>query len=324
MRTAFVSLTFLTLGVALFAGGCKNTCSETDKGSQCTSKSVTNFVGTPVDQDLDYAGGDLTVDSVYGNVTIQEGGVAGKVHVTFQPFDYEGYDEKDLATRQMNTDLDLNTNLTGGVNVTTGRHDSTNGLGANISITIPNDFSGIINVHNRGSGPLGGKNHEFDVSVLGVGQATSVTVNNDSDLGDTDVEGKPSVTSTTVNAHEAVTVKNVADNVNISTDGTGLGDPGVILSIASISAGAAGGTITSQEGGITATFPATGNYSIQASAPNGAVTEGTVPSGCNVQTAAATAKTVTCGATLGPNYKLTTNGKNDDVFREGDILLSYK
>jgi hypothetical protein len=327
MRTVFASFSLLALGAALVAGsGCKNTCSSNDQGSQCTSKSVTEFRGTAVDKDIGYsAGQNLSIDTVYGNVTVVGGGTSGNIHVTFQPFDYEGYDEESLAQNNMNSGLDLGVDGTTDVKVTAARNSSvsTNGLGSGITVTIPNDFNGTITVHNHGSGPLANQDKQFDVNVSAVGAATAVTVVNDSDLGDTFVTGNTGVTNTSVTAHEVVTVTGVADTVNITTDGTGLGDPGVVLSIASISPNAAGGTITSQEGGIQATFPATGDYAIQASAPQGKVNEGTPPGSCNVQTAADTAKTVTCGAS-GPIYKLTTNGVNDDVFQEGNIDLTYQ
>jgi hypothetical protein len=327
MKSVFVSLTLLALGALVVGGsGCKNTCSSTDKGSECTSKSVTNFVGTPVPQELDYqAGQSISVETIYGNVTVQTGAPAGKIEVTFQPFDYEGYDEKDLATRNMNEGLDLHSDKGSTIAIVAARNGNvnTNGLGAGITVTIPPEFDGMITVHNAGSGPLAGTYKEFDVNVAGTAQANAVSVTNDADLGDTYVQGTASVTSTSVTAHEAVQVLGVADNVSITTDGTGLGDPGVILGIVSISATATGGSITSQEGGIQASFPSTGDYSVQADAPNGAVNEGTFPTGCNLGTGSAQGKTVTCGAG-GPNYKLLTNGVNDDVFQEGNIDLSYQ
>lgn len=328
MKQLFGTLALGLMGVALFAtGGCKLTCKENEQesGGECIGKSLTKFDGTDVSKTVPYqAGGSVTVSTVYGNVTIENGAPAGKVEVIFKPFDFEAYDEKELAIRQMNENLSLNINEGANIDVTAARTgDPSNGLGASVTVRLPPEFDGNLTILNHGDGPLANAG-EFDVDVKGVGQGKTLTLTNKSSLGDCSVNGAASILSTGVTCHGKVSVLGVSDDVNITTDGEGMDDPSVVLRVAAVSAGAKGGKITvNEEGSIDATFPATGNFSVKAKAPLGAVDPGAPPASCTVSETAAADKTVACG-TGGPIYDLFTNGENGSVFLEGNIKLSYK
>jgi hypothetical protein len=269
---------------------------------------------------VDYtAGQDLEIDTVYGNISVTSGAAAGKVEVVFHPFDYEGHDEKDLAVRHMNENLVLGADTKNGVQIKASRSGSPgNGLGASISVKLPPEFDGKITAHN-GDGPL----NEFDIDIGWVGKSTSVSVSTDSELGNCTVQGAATVTNTTANCGHQIKVLDVSDNVTASNKFTAHAgtDAVIVVRIASISATATGGSITSQDGAIDATFPATGTYAIQAFSPHaGVVHEGTLPTGCTKEEAAPGSKTITCGGAT-PLYKLTAG---NDSLGEGDIHLSYK
>ena len=323
MKTLYGTIAFAVLGATLFsATGCKVACkdNETDNGGTCIAKSLTKFNGTPSSSTVDYqAGTPLSIEGVYGNINVESGAAAGKIEVTFEPFDYEGHDEKDLAVRQMNENLAMNTDLTGGVHVTAARTgDTSNGLGADITVKLPADFDGNITVYNHGNGPL----NEFDLHVDFVGKSKSVSITNDSGIGDCKIQGAATVTDTKATCGDLITVLDVSDNVNINKVGLSPGDEAtVVLRMASIAATATGGTILTEDGSIDATFPATGTYAIQAFSPTqGTVTEGTPPASCTVETAAPGSKTITCGAAT-PLYKVTAG---QDGLGDSNITLSYK
>lgn len=306
MKTLNSILAFAALGAALLSTtGCK-----------VAAKSASKFVGTPVTKTVDYQkGGELTIDGVYGDIAVSSGAAAGKVEVTFQPFAYEGYDDEDKAVRAMNEGLVLNVDLTGGVHVTASRNSSGNGLGSGISVKLPAEFDGKISVHNRGEGAL----NEFDSSVDWVGAAPSVSIINDQDLGSCRVKGAPTVTSTTVTCGE-IEVTNVSDNVNLTQKGLGT-DASIVLTLAGISATATGGSVTTNDGSIDATFPATGTYAIEAWAkPSNGVVSGTPPASCTTQETSAGSKTFTCGGAT-PLYKLTAG---EDSVGDSNINLSFK
>lgn len=329
MKKVFGTLTLGLLGFALLGtSGCKVTdCGpeEKESGGACIQgKSLTKFDGTDVSKTVSYQGGDVTIATVYGNVTVEGGAASGTVEVIFKPFDFEAYDEKELATRQMNENLLLTIQDGANVNVTAARQGNpTNGLGASVTVKLPADFAGNLTIMNHGDGPLANAG-EFDVDVKSVSQAKTVTLTNKASLGDCYVSGAASVVSTGVTCHGKVSVLGVSDDVNITTDGEGMDDPSVVLRVASVSAGAKGGKITvADEGSIDATFPASGNYSVHASAPLGAVDTGAPPATCTVSEAAASDKKVTCGSD-GPAYDLFTNGENGSVFLEGNIVIKYQ
>ncbi|MCC6900827.1 MAG: hypothetical protein IT377_17745 [Polyangiaceae bacterium] len=251
----------LALGLMTFTlvgtSGCKlSDCGadeqEGSDGACIQGKSLSKFDGTDVSKTVDYqAGGSVTISTVYGNVTIEGGAPAGKVEVIFKPFDFEAYDEKELATRQMNENLNLHIQDGANIDVTAARKGSpSNGLGTSITVKLPPEFDGNLTVMNHGDGPLA-NDGEFDVEVNAVASAKTVTVTNEASLGDCTVNGGASVVSTGVTCRDDVMVHGVSDDVNISTEAD------VMLSVGKVSPTAKGGKVAvSGSGNIEATFPA--------------------------------------------------------------------
>lgn len=330
MKTVFQTLAFVALGAVVFSTtGCKLTCSESEeeKGGQCIAKSLTKFEGTASSQSSPFTTGQtVAVKGLFGHIKVVQGSTAGEVKVNFQPFDYQGYDEKDLATSQMNDNLSVSLTTDADNNIVAQVQrvgSSSTGLGCDVTLEVPSDFDGRLVLDNLGAGTFA-SHGEFDVTAEYVGSATSVSIKADAGVSNCTLKGSPTVRKTDVTCGDVVTVTNVSDDVNITSKSSGnFDDPSVILSVASISDSATGGKITVSEGGIQATFPATGNYAVQASAPKGNVDMGTAPSGCGVQEAASTAKTLTCGSGAAV-YQLSTDGENGSVFTEGNITLAYK
>lgn len=269
----------LALGLMTFTlvgtSGCKlSDCGadeqEGSDGACIQGKSLSKFDGTDVSKTVDYqAGGSVTISTVYGNVTIEGGAPAGKVEVIFKPFDFEAYDEKELATRQMNENLNLHIQDGANIDVTAARKGSpSNGLGTSITVKLPPEFDGNLTVMNHGDGPLA-NDGEFDVEVNAVASAKTVTVTNEASLGDCTVNGGASVVSTGVTCRDDVMVHGVSDDVNISTEAD------VMLSVGKVSPTAKGGKVAvSGSGNIEATFPA----------------------GCTTAEVSPTSKKVTCEA----------------------------
>lgn len=333
MRTVFQALAFLALGTSLFAtSGCKVACGpdEEEQGSKCVGKSLTKFVGTPVSKQATIqVDGTVAVKGLFGHIKVVQGSNPGKIDVTFQPFDYEGYDEKDLATRQMNENLGLKI-IEGAETVVQVERigESTTGLGADIEVALPSDFTGRLVLDNLGAGTFSsGGESAYDINAAYVASAKEVSLNSPKGISDCTVQGAATVKKTTVTCGDVIKVFGVSDDVTIISKSKGnFDDPSIELSIASISDTAVGGKITVPEGGILATFPATGTYAVQAWAPNGLVDLGTAPTGCVTEEAAAGSKTLTCGTSPKAIYELKTDGVSgpDEVFQQGDIKISYK
>ncbi len=217
----------LALGLMTFTlvgtSGCKlSDCGadeqEGSDGACIQGKSLSKFDGTDVSKTVDYqAGGSVTISTVYGNVTIEGGAPAGKVEVIFKPFDFEAYDEKELATRQMNENLNLHIQDGANIDVTAARKGSpSNGLGTSITVKLPPEFDGNLTVMNHGDGPLA-NDGEFDVEVNAVASAKTVTVTNEASLGDCTVNGGASVVSTGVTCRDDVMVHGVSSVIALCT-----------------------------------------------------------------------------------------------------------
>lgn len=313
-----VALALLGGVILLSVPGCKTECGEDEESgaSGCAAKSLTRFNGTPVTPAaVDYnVGDDITIEAAYGDVKVVQGN-ATQFEVTFEPFDYEGYDEKDLAVRQMNENLDLS--IQGSTIKAVRKGDTTNGLGAHITVKLPTNFNGKLTIMNHCDGPL---NH-FESDIDYAASATAIDVTGEGALSECHVDGSPTVINTRIDCGDDVKLLNVSDNINVTVrEGTGFDEPIATISLAGISDTATGGTINVADGPIDITFPGSSDYSILANAPTGSVNSGTVPTGCVENAASEQSKGYTCGAG-GPTYNITTNGENDSVFAAGTIYL---
>jgi hypothetical protein len=324
MKTALGLLCCLGLGVSLLAAtsGCEVACAkdEETKGTTCVAKSLNRFIGKEFTKSAEWqAGGDINIDGVLGKITLVEG-AGTQVSVTFTPFSYRAHDGEESARSDIEDALKTEVVSVGAdVSVKSWRDGGGSGTGAIMVVTIPAGFDGTLTIRNRGNGPIGNEG-EFNITANAVGQARALDVSG-STLSKCVLYAAPSVKSSRVHCDKLVQLENVSDWVEISTtSGTVIGDA-VKLRIASVAPGTPESTVTTQDGTISATFPAAGDYTIQAYSPK----RGTVsvdPLGhCEIvepQTDAS--KTLTCGAG-GPTYKLTAG---EDSLGDSDIYLEIQ
>ena len=294
----------MAVGAVALLSGCEvSKCDTPDGGSgSCTqATSLTRWEPPewPAPTTVAWSSGKkLTVNGIYGHITVNQGAAADSITVAFKPFDYRAADKEAEATQELNNDLQTSATAdatTGDVNVTVARTSELNGLGADIEIQIPAAFDSVISLTNQGDGPI----NPGEVTVNAVGNATQVAIDNSYGLGDCVLVGNATVTKTQVGCHGSVDVSGVSDAVAIVT--TGL-DGDVTLSFAGIAATTMeGNKVQTEDGNINVAFPAAGGFSINATATDGVVNTGTVPSTCAVSGTAPTV--VTCGT--GPGYTLT-------------------
>ena len=279
--------------LAVLCTGCEvSDCSPEDesKGVCVQGESLTEFKGTETTDTVDWTPGmPLSVDGMNGEISIKQG-TAGKVSVLFKPFTFRGASKRAEADEDLTVHFQKAVTTTDGVvGVRTSRSGGGSSIGAHMDISIPPEFDSSITL----------KNGNGNIEVFFVGNATTLDARHDSSAaGDCEVRGGPMLFKTTVVCAFEARVSGVQDDVDVSTRGAG-GD--ITVSIASVAAEAAGGTITSESGDVSVTMPAAGGYSVQAQAnKDGVVNEGTLPSVCTVNAAATNSKTVSCGT--GPNY----------------------
>ncbi|HEY3496302.1 MAG TPA: hypothetical protein VGK73_16495 [Polyangiaceae bacterium] len=290
----------LVTGLAVLLGttGCEvENCKGEDGEDAVCAKSLTRFNGEDIQPDS-YAyvpGTSVTVDGNYGNIEVLEGH-EGRVSVLFQPFNYRAYDEEDDARDEIENSLDTSFDQddAGNVTVSTGRHDSSNGLGADITLYVPPEFDGALVLRNDSDGPVNPGN----VDARFVGQAVSVEVSTDS-LGDCSVDSSGSVIFTRAHCDGEIEVTNVSDELDLVSTGLS-GSISVILR--EIHEGSPGGFIQSEDGDITLDFPGGAAFTVQAQATeDGAIDDGALGDACVADAASDTAKSYTCNDG-GPNY----------------------
>jgi hypothetical protein len=184
-----------------------------------------------------------------------------------------------------------------GIVATSDRHDSTNGLGADITLFLPPEFDGALVLRNDSDGPV----NPGEIEAAFVGQASSVDVSTES-LGDCSIDASGSVLFTRAHCDGAIVASGVSDEVDIASTGLS-GD--IDVTFAEISADSPGGNIESEDGDISVDFPNGASFTVQAeSSEDGAVSAGPLDDACVGAAAADTAKSYTCGDG-GPNYVVT-------------------
>lgn len=325
MKTVLGFLGLVTMGTFLLAGtsGCEVACAEDEekKGTTCVAKSLTKFNGQPGQDSATWtAGGDITVDGVFGNIEVIADSPDNTVSVTFTPFSYRGHDQEADAIRDMEEALKTEAVESGGGVLVRSWREGTHGssLGAQMVVHIPSSFDAKLIVINRGEGNVS-SDLDFDVKLGSVGAAKALDVSTGSDLGACNIYGAPSVTQSDVHCGEHVWLRDVSDSVNVSTKFGAVIDEAIFIDFASISAGS-GGTITSEDGDINLVLPAGNVFSIQAQSSEGGVVEVVNnPAECGVEVAAETSKTLSCGAG-GPNYVVTAGV---DSLGESNVKLEF-
>jgi hypothetical protein len=325
MKTALGLLGLMSLlGTLVATSGCEVACTEDEekRGTTCIAKSLTRYVGDDRQASAEWqAGQSLTIDGVFGKIYVEQGS-GTNVEVTFKPFSYRAHDDEGKAAGQADINDAIKTSAVaegGGVTVSVRREGERVGTasGAEIHLLLPAGFDGALNIRNRGNSSWSGKG-EYDVSVKSVGQATRLDVAADSGVSDCVIYAAPTVTSSKVHCGSFVQLENVSDYVDIRTTFGAVTQDAVRLRIASISPGSPGGTVITEDGNIAATFPATGDYSIQAFSPQRGVVNVDPVGHCTINETAPGSKTLNCGAPEGPNYALTAG---QDTLGESDINL---
>jgi len=240
------------------------------------------------------AGMNVTVRGKYGDIDVVEGS-PGEVSVLLEPFDYRAHDAEDAARDELENDFEYSFEDDGaGIVVTTDRHDSTNGLGADVTLFLPPEFDGALVLVNDSDGPV----NPGDISAAFVGDASSVDVSTDS-LGDCSIEAGASVVFTRAHCDGTIVATGVADEVDIRS--TGLGGE-IDVTFRAVSADSPGGRVESEDGDVAVDFPNGASFTVQAeSSEDGAVKAGPLDAACVGDAAADTAKSYTCGDG-GPNY----------------------
>jgi hypothetical protein len=310
----------LLLGVALPLGvlGCEAQSCETDEGeSAVCAKSLERFEledGEIRPAALPYtAGTNLSVHGVYGEIDVVEG-ASGEVGVLIEPFTYRAFDAEDAAREELEEKFDYSFADEGGqIVVTTDRHDSTTGLGADITVYLPPEFDGALVLENDSDGPV----NPGSIDAGFVGQAYSVDLSTDS-LGDCNVDDAASVVSTRMRCDGVILATGVSNDVDIVS--TGLGGE-IVLILVGIDGAASGGRVESEDGDVTVSFADGAEFTVQAqSSEDGRVVAPALDAACESAVAAETAKSYTCGAG-GPNYVVTA-GK--DSTGPSSVTLNYQ
>jgi hypothetical protein len=256
------------------------------------------------------AGTDVVVRGIYGKIRTVAGD-AGEVTVTFEPFDYRAYDAEAAARDELTNDFDYSFEETEeGIVATTDRHDSKTGLGADVTVFLPPEFSGALVLANASDGPV----NPGDIAAQFVGEAKSVDVST-AHLGACTVAGAASVVSTRAHCDGVIKASGVTDDVDIASTGLS-GDVSVVFG--AIDDGAVGGDITNEDGNVTVDFPSGASFSVQAQASAGSVEASPLDAVCAVAGTAKTARSYTCGDG-GPTYVVTAG--TDSV---GDSSVALK
>jgi hypothetical protein len=321
MKLALCSLglSALLLALSSLSAGCEVKDCKTDDGKDATClESLTRYADPQYNQQLevDYsAGKNITIDGIYGDITIQEG-AAGKVTVTFAPFNYESHKDEAQAYSEIRNNLDLAAVLDDNedVQIATSRHDAGNGLGAKITVLIPPEFSGTLKVTNRSDGPINPGN----ILIHSVGRATALDVHT-AKLGDCRIMASPTVKDSSVICSGEILLEHVSDNVTAQSSSDFDRDD-VIVTIDSISDDATGGVVTADAGNVQVTFPRSGNFVIDAdTAGMGTIAYDGTPETCTLTEPQPGSADVVCGDG-GATYQLAAGS---DAGYQGFIVLAY-
>ncbi len=259
----------LAYGMVLGTGCECYQSTDAEGNPETVCESLVRFEGATQSAQLAYNQGDeIVVKGINGNIDVHRGGAADQVTVTFQPFSMRGHSFEDDAVKDMDEDLVLQTDDQGRILIQVSRAgDSSNGLGADMDITLPDGYTGGVNI-DVGNG--------FLTADLSGGTPAFTTVHNDG-AGDLDITG-------------------AAGKLDI------LGDFDVSVGVAAWSDQAGQIRSNGNLGDLTVSVPAGANGSIQATCQDGEVTgPSSMPSDWTENEAAPNSKTYTFGVEAGGN-----------------------
>ena len=316
MRTLLSALSVLSLGVSsLLLGGCEVTdCkSEEGKDAKC-AESLEAYEATEVVESMPYVdGASITINGKYGDIAILPGD-AGEVSTTFKPFNYRGKSQEDDARRELEENLDLVflSDADDNIEITTSRHDATNGLGSHITVRLPPEFNGLLIVENEGDGVI----NQGLIDVKFVGEATTLNVTNHG-LGLCSVlrgdDDEPSIVTNlndvNVRCEADIIVRGVSDNVVVRSVSPSFHSD-VVVDIVGVSAGAIGGSIIGENSNVQVTLPTVGDFAVLANAGTGASISKVETGECEALVSDENELSLTCGAG-GPLYEISATGEDD-------------
>jgi hypothetical protein len=311
-------VSLLSVAVASVAlGGCEVTDCKTEEGKDAKcAESLEAYEATPEVSDTDYvAGASLTIDGVYGDITILPG-EAGTVSTTFKPFNYRGHSQETDARLELdeNLDLSMDTDADGNITVTTERHGATNGLGSHITVRIPPEFDGTLIVKNSGDGVI----NQGLIDIQTTAEAKTLNVVNHG-LGNCQVlageKDEPSIVSSLtdvdVRCEASILVRGVNDNVVVLGESSAFHND-IIVEIMSIGPSATGGQIDGPNSSVQVTFPVAGDYEVVTHASDEGTRIARVETGdCDAPVNDETDLQLTCGAG-GPVYDVSASDDDAD------------
>jgi len=249
---AMVAAASLTLGT-----GCECYQNIDENGNpETVCESLVRFEGELQTVTLNYTqGDDIVVEGVNGNIDIKRGGAADTVSVTFTPFSMRGHSFEEDAKKDLDEDLMLETDDQGRILIKVSRASgSSTGRGADMSITLPDGFTGGVNV-DVGNG--------FLDADLGGGAPAFTTIKN---TGSGDIEVTGAAGPLDIRGEFDVSVKVAAwsdQNGSILSRGN-LGEVDI-----TVPAGANGYIqATCQEGEVTTPSSLPSDWSVNEAAPN--------------------------------------------------------
>jgi len=289
----------------LAASGCElaKCGGDAGNGAMCIkATSLVRYEGDALEPDaMPYTPGtDVSVHDVYGNIHVVEG-EPGILRVKFEPFNYRAYDAESAAREEIVSSFESGFALTDtGFLAQTGRHDGSNGLGADVTLYLPPEFDARITAVSHGEGPV----NPGDLNVEFAGHARYLTVQTNS-LGDCTVHDAPSGEWTDARCDGDITITNVTGGATIT--GTGLGS---IVTYAPIDL--YDGNISNQDGDIDMTFPEDGIFYVSAyTGSDGSIDAPMLEERCAGTNTSDTSKTFFCGGADGtaPQYFLVASPK---------------
>ncbi|MCC6648977.1 MAG: hypothetical protein IT374_25850 [Polyangiaceae bacterium] len=185
MNKTFASLLAATVLVGAITAGCKTVCKDNESGgTECVTETVTQYVGSTVEQSYAYtAGTPINIKVEGGNVrlgstaaqsiVVKRGAPAGTVTVRFTPLNAETAENKDKAIRQMNENLSLGVNAdASGVAISVTRTGTvSSALTARVDLFVPDDFAGALSAVSP-SGDIYIENVQRGVTATTSGEVT--------------------------------------------------------------------------------------------------------------------------------------------------------
>jgi hypothetical protein len=302
-RFRSLALSALSLTVLLAASGCETSNCETEDGEDAVcAESLKKFTiaGAEETLEVDYepGSGDLVVDNIKGTIHVDQGLDAGVISITFEPFTYRGHSKdaeaKDDIENKFSKSFEF-VEADGAYIARTDRGEgSTDELGAEITVNLPPEFDGALRIVNQGGGEVNPGNVIVNYTAL----SSTVHLENKSSVGDCDLDGSATVTTTTADCGGSIEIRGIADNVDVVSTGLET-DLDILVEFASISDDATGGSIKSDDGQVDVIFGNVAadelNFAVDASTGEGAVTLFDLPDVCTAEGEDAS-QSIVCGA----------------------------